>query len=129
MLPVDIATRQPRPRHLKGHEAGIEALAFSADGRKLLSIGHDNTARCWDLDDQEESRVVRKGRREINGLSFSPDGRYVVESSRDGIRVHDLGRAGSVSDRSTPPPRSLTTRPSRSARRILVSFGKRRWLH
>jgi WD40 repeat protein/tRNA A-37 threonylcarbamoyl transferase component Bud32 len=98
---------QPLWRNLKGHEAAIEALAFTADGRKLISIGHDNTARCWDVADQEESRVLRKGRGEINGLSYSPDGRYLVEASGDGIRVHDLT--------SSDPPRSLTTRPSRRA--------------
>jgi WD40 repeat protein/tRNA A-37 threonylcarbamoyl transferase component Bud32 len=97
-----------RPRHLKGHEAAIEALAFSADGRKLVSIGHDNTARCWDLGEQGESRVLQKGRRAIDALSYSPDGRYLVEASmKVGIRVHDL--------RSSDSPRSLTTRSSRRA--------------
>jgi WD40 repeat protein len=100
---------QPRARHLKGHEGKIEALAFTADGRKLLSIGHDNTARCWDVGDQEESRVLHQQRPgQIDGLSYSPDGRYLVEASmHDGIRVHDLT--------STSPPRSLTTRASRRA--------------
>jgi WD40 repeat protein len=96
------------PRNLKGHQAGIEALAFTADGRKLISISHDNTARCWDVDEQEESRVLQKGRGQIDALSYSPDGRYLVEASMsDGIHVHDLT--------STGPPRSLTTRPSRRA--------------
>jgi len=43
-------------------------------------------------------------------LSYSPDGRHLVEASMDskpGIRVHDL--------LSREPPRSLTTRPSRRA--------------
>jgi WD40 repeat protein len=107
---VPSAVGQPRPRNLKGHQAAIEALAFTADGRKLISISHDNTARCWDLDDQEESRVVRKGGvdQNIDGLSYSPDGRYLVEASmKVGIRVHDL--------MSKDPPRSLTTRRSRRA--------------
>jgi WD40 repeat protein len=96
------------PRNLKGHQAAIEALAFTGDGRKLISISHDNTARCWDVDEQEESRVLQKGRRQIDALSYSPDGRYLVEASmRDGIHVHDLT--------STDPPRSLTTHPSRRA--------------
>jgi WD40 repeat protein len=60
--------------------------------------------------DQKESRVLQEGRI-IDALSYSPDGRYLVESSMDhrhgGIRVHDL--------MSTDPARSLTTRPSRRA--------------
>jgi WD40 repeat protein/serine/threonine protein kinase len=109
--PAHIAAGLPLPRHLKGHQGAIEALAFTADGRKLVSISHDKTARCWDVGDQEESRVVQKGRI-IDGLSYSPDGRYLAEASMEGgmeggIRVHDLT--------STHPPRSLTTRPTRRA--------------
>jgi WD40 repeat protein len=58
--------------------------------------------------DREESRVVQQGRGQIDGLSYSPDGRYLVEASMsDGIRVHDLA--------STDPPHSLTTCGSRRA--------------
>ncbi|HEV8061631.1 MAG TPA: protein kinase [Gemmataceae bacterium] len=105
---VPTASGQPRARNLKGHVGAIEALAFSADGRKLISISHDHTARCWDVDDQEESRVVQKGRGQIDSLSYSPDGRYLVEASTGyGIRVHDLMSKG--------PPRSLSARRSRRA--------------
>src|SRR5262249_19992840 len=34
--PAPTAAGQPRARSLKGHEAAIEALAFTADGRKLI---------------------------------------------------------------------------------------------
>lgn len=106
--PVQIAAGKSLPRHLKGHQAAIEALAFTADGRKLISISQDNTARCWDVDHQEESRVVQKGRGQIDSLSHSPDGRYLVEASmKDGIHLHDLT--------STDPPHALTTRGSRRA--------------
>ncbi len=111
VLPADKAAAwQPRVRHLKGHEAAIQALAFTADGRELISIGHDHTARCWNIPDQEESRVLEKGRGQIDALSYSPDGRYLVRTSMSdgyGVRVHDLA--------STDPPRTLTTRPSRRA--------------
>jgi WD40 repeat protein len=60
--PVQTVAGQPRARKLKGHQGRIETLAFTADGRKLISIDRDNTARCWDVGDQEESRVLQKGR-------------------------------------------------------------------
>jgi WD40 repeat protein len=106
--PPETAAGQPIARNLKGHQAAIEALAFTADGRKLISIGHDNTARCWEVADQEESRVLRKGGGQIDGLNYSPDGRYLVEASmNDGIRVHEPTSAA--------PPRLLTTHASRRA--------------
>jgi serine/threonine protein kinase/WD40 repeat protein len=98
----------PIKRHLKGHMDAIEALAFTPDGQKLVSISRDNTARCWELDDREESRVLYRGRGQIDALSYSPDGRYIVEASmEDGIRVHDL--------KSTSSPRTLATHGSRKA--------------
>jgi WD40 repeat protein/tRNA A-37 threonylcarbamoyl transferase component Bud32 len=104
---LQTAAGQPLWRNLKGHEAAIEALAFTPDGRKLISIGQDKTAHCWDLGEQEESRVLHKGC-DIDGLSYSPDGRFLVFASmHGGIRVHDL--------KSTDPPRMLSTRPSRRA--------------
>jgi WD40 repeat protein len=114
LLPTDppAAAQEHQPtalaRNLKGHQAAIEALAFTADGRKLISISQDHTARCWDLGDQEESRVLEKGHGPIDGLSYSPDGRYLVLASiDDGMRVHDLT--------STEAPRSLAGRGSRRA--------------
>jgi WD40 repeat protein/tRNA A-37 threonylcarbamoyl transferase component Bud32 len=133
-----LSAGQPLPRYLKGHQAAIEVLAFTSDGRKLISIGHDNTARSWDVTDQEESRVLLQGR-SIDGLCFSPDGRYLVESSMEDRRwIASCGAAASAAQpfggltallaavcpnggirvydlASTAPPRVLTTRPSRRA--------------
>jgi WD40 repeat protein len=106
VAPAPMEAGQPTARAFKGHQAAIEALAFAADGRKLISISHDHTARCWDMDDHEEARVLEKGRSQIDGLSYAPDGRHLaLASMSDGIRVYDV-----MSD---SPPRSLTTRPSR----------------
>jgi WD40 repeat protein len=108
---VQTTAGQLVPRRLKGHRAAIAALAFTRDGQKLISIDVDHAARCWDMGEQEESRVLHRARECIDAVSYSPDGRYlVVASVRDGIRVHDLA--------STAPPRSLTRRPSR---RVVVS--------
>ena len=34
---------------LKGHEGGVKVLAFSADGRRLISGGHLNDVKLWEL--------------------------------------------------------------------------------
>jgi WD40 repeat protein/serine/threonine protein kinase len=108
LAPAPMEAGQPSARAFKGHQAAIEALAFAADGRKLVSISHDHTARCWDMDDHEEARVLEKGRSQIDGLSYAPNGRHLALASMDdGIRIYDVMSTGS--------PRSLTTRPSRRA--------------
>ena len=40
----------PRTAHLSGHTAGVRAVAFSHDGKLLLTGSDDNTARLWHVD-------------------------------------------------------------------------------
>ena len=47
IVAYEVATGRPR-RTLTGHRGYIGGLAFSADGRRLISGGHDGTALVWD---------------------------------------------------------------------------------
>jgi WD40 repeat protein len=46
---VEVATGRERHRLTDGHLGGCRALAFSADGRKLICGSDDSTALVWDL--------------------------------------------------------------------------------
>ena len=46
------------PRFLRGHTAGVNAVAFSDDGRALYSASGDGTIRIWDVASGGESRVL-----------------------------------------------------------------------
>jgi WD40 repeat protein len=46
---------------LRGHSAGINCVAFSPDGRRLVSGSIDWTARVWDATPLDDSTDTERG--------------------------------------------------------------------
>jgi WD40 repeat protein len=62
---------------LKGHAHRINDIAFSSDGRLLVSCGNDNTVRLWDTATGEGSILVQaKG--PADSVAFTADSKHVL---------------------------------------------------
>ena len=68
---------------LSGHTDLIYALAFSQDGRSLLSASNDNTIRIWDVNGKRSLKVFSGPSDGTSKLCFSPDGRSFYSVSGD----------------------------------------------
>jgi WD40 repeat protein len=84
---------------LRGHSGGIVSVAFSADGRRLVTASTDRTAAVWDSASGARLRVLRGHRAALTSARFSPDGRHVVTASKDAdarVWVTETGRSSSL---------------------------------
>ncbi len=62
---------------LQGHAKSAIRVAYSPDGKMLLSSGLDEVVILWDLETGKE--IQRLGEKEgIDGVAFSPDGRFAL---------------------------------------------------
>ncbi len=67
-----------------GHTNSVFTLAYTRDGRFLLSAGRDAHLKAWDVEDgyRQHGDVVAH-LFAINNLDFSPDGKHFVTCSLD----------------------------------------------
>jgi WD40 repeat protein len=88
ILVID-ATTGTRIHQFQGHIDRIRSVAFSRDGKSIISSSYDQTVKFWDSMSGEE-RLRLSYTSHISSVAFSPDDARVVSGSGDGVvRVLD----------------------------------------
>jgi WD40 repeat protein/serine/threonine protein kinase len=73
----------PRLLHLWQHDHEVEHVAFSPDGRRIVTASKDHTARVWDASTGEAVTPPLRHGHIVSKAAFSPDDRRVVTASHD----------------------------------------------
>jgi len=67
----------------RGHKGWINEVAFSPDGKYMITGSQDNMAKLWEVSSGRELRTFKGHTDWIESVDFSPDGRHIVTGSRD----------------------------------------------
>jgi WD40 repeat protein/serine/threonine protein kinase/tetratricopeptide (TPR) repeat protein len=78
------------PRTILHHEKGVHEIAFSPDGKTVLTGSFDHTARLWDAASGQPIGSPMLHQNEVLAVAFSPDGKAVLTGSMDNtVRLWD----------------------------------------
>ena len=74
-----------------GHAAPIASVAFSPDGRYVLSGSQDHTLKLWDVYSGHEIRSFNGHTQAVSGVAFVPGSRFAVSGSWDStLKIWDV---------------------------------------
>jgi hypothetical protein len=78
-------------RQFIGHTDSIENVAFTPDGKRLVTVSQDATARVWDVATGRETAKFTGHTEPVRGLALLPDNRRAVTAGWGGaVRLWDL---------------------------------------
>jgi WD40 repeat protein len=85
-------------KELKGHTGIVTSVAFSPDGKRILSGSWgDDTLRVWDAGKGSEIRTLTGHADATRSASYSPDGKRIVSGSEDTtLKVWDADKGTEV---------------------------------
>lgn len=73
------------------HDGTVISMAFSPDGKYLLSGGSDNIVKLWSIENRSLIETYRGHSDKITSVAFSPDGNMVISGSSDStIKIWDI---------------------------------------
>jgi WD40 repeat protein len=68
---------------LRGHTGRVDSVAFSPNGKRIVSGSWDNTIKVWDAVSGKEVFTLRGHTDKVRCVAYRPDGRRIISGSSD----------------------------------------------
>jgi WD40 repeat protein len=82
----DAATQKMIGEPRAGHLGAVNSVAFSPDGKLLVSGSNDGTLILWDVESHQKiGQIYTDSLNQINNVVFHPSGRMFASGSKDGL--------------------------------------------
>jgi predicted Ser/Thr protein kinase len=120
VAPAPRPVKVREPVVFRGHDKGVTAVAFTADGKGVLSAD-ERTIRRWDSEAKSEVETARKEFRAQEGFVFSPDGRRYLSHFGQSISLRDLANHKEVGHTQEGGPHTGKMAFAANGRRIVIA--------
>jgi WD40 repeat protein/transcriptional regulator with XRE-family HTH domain len=92
-----LTTLEAPPMEFRGHTSDLWSVAFSPDGKYLITSSDDKTVKLWEVATGKSIRTFSGHTGGVWDVVFSPDGKYLLTGSADSTaRQWDVVRGETV---------------------------------
>lgn len=98
-------TRISSKQILKGHTHVVCGVAFSPDGKRIVTGSEDMTAKVWDAEKGQEILSLKGHTSPVVSVAFSPDGERAFAWDKEGKVLAWSTVDGKPTPANDPPPR------------------------
>src|SRR5262249_16708511 len=89
--------KEIEPITLEGHKREVTCVAFTADGKQVLSASQDKLIKLWDVDGEKVVQVFEGHKNWVTALAISPDGKLLLPATDDlSVKVWDTAKGKEV---------------------------------
>jgi WD40 repeat protein len=92
----DAATGKPLVIGARAHDGNVVGIAFSPDGKHLLTSGNDLTCKLWEVETGKLLRTYTGAGDHVEAVAFSPDGKRFLAGEKNAVHVFDAETGKSV---------------------------------
>ena len=71
----------------KGHTRGIQAIAFTKDGKRIATVGQDDVIKIWNTSGGHPTHTIKGVGANFYDARFLPTGGLVTATLAEGMRV------------------------------------------